>query len=162
MTDKAPDRELLSLNNYFDDLREGDWFTSRARTITETDLVVFSGLSGDYSSIHIDEEMAKASSFGGRIAHGCLTLSIATGFEFQLMAGERENRVIAFYGLDKVRFTKPVHIGDTLHLEGDIAALQDKGDKGGVVTMNQRIVNQRGETVASFEKRTLNAKRRAS
>jgi 3-hydroxybutyryl-CoA dehydratase len=156
---KETARQIKSINNYFDDIQVGDWFTSRARTITETDLVMFSGLSGDYSSIHIDEEAAKDSPFGARIAHGCLTLSIATGFEFQMQAGELESRVIAFYGLDKVRFTKPVLIGDTLHLEGEIAELQDKGAKGGVVTMRQRIVNQRGDTVASFEKRTLNAKR---
>jgi 3-hydroxybutyryl-CoA dehydratase len=159
-TERDPERRILSINNFFDDVRVGDWFVSRARTITETDLVNFSALSGDWSAIHIDEEAAKASPFGGRIAHGCLTLSIATGFEFQMQAGQMENRVIAFYGLDKVRFTKPVFIGDTLHLEGEIGELQDKGAKGGVVMMRQRIVNQKGETVASFDKRTLHAKRK--
>lgn len=164
MTDAAAMKgnQLTSLNNYFDDIAVGDFFVSRGRTITETDLVVFSGFSGDYSSIHIDEEAAKASPFGARIAHGCLTLSIATGFEFQMQAGQPESRVIAFYGLDRVRFTKPVLIGDTLHLEGEIGDLQDKGPKGGVVMMRQRILNQRGETVASFEKRTLNARRPAA
>lgn len=155
-------KELTTLNNYFDDLKVGDWYRSRARTMTETDLVTFSGLSGDYSSIHIDQEAAAASVFGRRIAHGCLTLSVATGFEFQLMAGVRENRVLAFYGLDQVRFTKPVFIGDTLHLEGSVLSLQDKGEKGGVVAYKQLVVNQRGETVVSLEKRTLHAKRKVT
>lgn len=159
---RDPDRQMKSINNYFDEIQVGDWFTSRSRTITETDLVMFSGLSGDYSSIHIDEVAAQASPFGARIAHGCLTLSIATGFEFQLQAGELESRVIAFYGLDKVRFTKPVFIGDTLHLDGEIGELTDKGAKGGVVMTHQRIINQNGEIVVSFEKRSLNAKRKAA
>lgn len=154
----ADGREIASLNNYYDDLAIGDRITSRGRTITETDLVVFSGLSGDYTQLHTDEEHAKAGPFGSRIAHGCLTLSIATGLEFQLF-GTGEVRVLAFYGLDRVRFVKPVFIGDTLHLVAEVIALVDKDETRGVVTFHQEILNQRDETVAVLDKRTLNKKR---
>ncbi len=151
-------REIDSLNNYYDDLAIGDRITSRGRTITETDLVVFSGLSGDYTQLHTDEEHAKAGPFGGRIAHGCLTLSIATGLEFQLF-GTGEVRVLAFYGLDRVRFVKPVFIGDTIHVVVEVIALVDKDETRGVVTFHEEIRNQRDETVAVLDKRTLNKKR---
>lgn len=151
-------REIDSLNNYYDDLAIGDRITSRGRTITETDLVIFSGLSGDYTQLHTDEEHAKAGPFGGRIAHGCLTLSIATGLEFQLF-GTGEVRVLAFYGLDRVRFVKPVFIGDTIHVVVEVIALVDKDETRGVVTFHEEIRNQRGETVAVLDKRTLNKKR---
>lgn len=151
---------LATLNSYFDELRVGDRFVSRARTVTETDLVAFSGLSGDYAALHTDEEFAKAGPFGARIAHGCLTLSLATGLEFSLM-GNEPLRILAFYGMDRVRFIKPVFIGDTIHLEGEVIALEEKDEKRGVVTVHQEIRNQRGETVAVLDKRTLNKTRAA-
>jgi acyl dehydratase len=151
-------RELTSLNNYYDDLEIGDRIVSRGRTISEADLVAFSGLSGDYTQLHTDEEYARTGPFGARIAHGCLTLSIATGLEFQLF-GTGDVRILAFYGLDRVRFVKPVFIGDTLHLAAEVIALDDKDATRGVVTFHQEIRNQRDETVAVLDKRTLNKKR---
>jgi 3-hydroxybutyryl-CoA dehydratase len=151
---------LATLNSYFDDLEVGDRFVSRARTVTETDLVVFSGLSGDYAALHTDEEFSRTGPFGARIAHGCLTLSLATGLEFSLM-GNDPLRIVAFYGMDRVRFVKPVFVGDTIHLEGEVAALEEKDETRGVVTIHQEIRNQRGETVAVLDKRTLNKKRAA-
>jgi 3-hydroxybutyryl-CoA dehydratase len=153
-------RELATLNNYFDDLGVGDHVRSRARTLTEADITMYSGLSGDYHPLHTDEEFARGGPFGARIAQGCLTLSLATGLEFSLM-GSDESRVLAFYGMDRVRFTKPVFIGDTLHLEGTVTALEEKDEQRGVVTLHQEIKNQRGETVAVLDKRTLHARRPA-
>lgn len=153
-------RLLTSLNNYFDDLQLGDRFITRARTVTETDLVAFSGLSGDYSALHTDEEFARAGPFRARIAHGCLTLSLATGLEFSLI-GNDDLKIVAFYGMDRVRFVKPVFIGDTIHLEGEVTGLDEKDEGRGVVTFHQEIKNQRGEIVAVLDKRTLNEKRAA-
>lgn len=144
------------LNAYFDELAVGDRFTTRARTITEADLVFFSGWSGDYSALHTDEEYAKAGPFGRRIAHGCLTLSVGTGLEFALMSGPGpEDSIVAFYGMDRVRFVKPVFIGDTLHVEGEVTGLEAKDGGRGVVTIHEDIVNQDGVTVAVLDKRTL-------
>jgi len=145
------------LNAYYDELAVGDRFHTRARTITEADLVFFSGWSGDYSALHTDEVYAKAGPFGKRIAHGCLTLSVATGLEFALMSGDGpEDAIVAFYGMDRVRFVKPVFIGDTLHVEGEVLALDPKEEGGrGVVTIREEIKNQDGVTCAVLDKRTL-------
>jgi acyl dehydratase len=152
---------ITTLNNYYDDLHIGDWIRSRARTVTEADITLFSGFSGDYHPLHTDEEYARQGPFGKRIAQGCLTLSLATGLEFSLM-GSDESRILAFYGMDRVRFVEPVFIGDTLHLEGTVTALDEKDESRGVVTIHQEIINQRGETVAVLDKRTLHAKRPVS
>jgi acyl dehydratase len=151
------------LNGYYDEIAVGDTFSTRSRTITEADLVFFSGFSGDYSALHTDEEYAKAGPFGRRIAHGCLTLSVATGLEFSLMSGSGpEDSIVAFYGMDRVRFVKPVFIGDTIHVEGAVIALEPKEDGGrGVVTLHEEIKNQDGVTVAVLDKRTLRTVRPA-
>ena len=149
---------LTTLNNYYDDLEVGDRFVSRARTVTESDLVQYSGLSGDYAALHTDAEFARDGPFGARIAHGCLTLSLATGLEFSLL-GNDPLRILAFYGMDRVRFVKPVFIGDTIHVEGQVVALDEKDETRGVVSIHQEIKNQHGETVAVLVKRTLHKKR---
>lgn len=154
-------RTLETLNNYFDDLEIGDRFVSpRGRTVTETDLVVFSGLSGDHHPLHTDEQFAAEGPFGKRVAHGALTLSLATGLEFSLI-GAGESRIVAFYGMDRLRFIRPVFIGDTIYVQGEIIALEEKDETRGVVTFHQEIKNQRGETVAVLDKRTLNRRRAA-
>jgi acyl dehydratase len=153
-------KTLTTLNNYFDDLCVGDRFVSRARTVTEADISLFSGLSGDYHPLHTDEVYASSGPFGRRIAQGCLTLSLATGLEFSLM-GSDESRIIAFYGMDRVRFVKPVFIGDTIRLEGEVTTLEERDATSGVVTAHHEIVNERGETVAVLDKRTLHRKRPA-
>ncbi len=159
MTVPTDGQMLTTLNNYFDDLTIGDRFRSRGRTLTEADISLFSGLSGDQHPLHTDEEFAQRGPFGGRIAQGCLTLSLATGLEYSLIGGSEDSRILAFYGMDRVRFVKPVFIGDTLYLEGEVTALDRKDDTRGVVTVHHEIKNQRGETVAVLDKRTLHAKR---
>ena len=154
-------RRVDSLNAYFDELALGDRFVSRARTMTEADIAAFSGLSGDYHPLHTDEEFARRGPFGARIAQGCLTLSVATGLEFSLMGDAQNSRILAFYGMDRVRFLRPVRIGDTIHLEGEVTALEEKDAERGVVTVHQEIVNQDGDAVAVLDKRTLHARRPA-
>jgi len=125
-----------------EDFQVGQKITTRARTVTEADIVNFAALSGDWYGIHVDAELAKKTIFGGRIAHGFLVLSIASGFTTPY-----EVAVIAFYGMDKVRFTGPVKIGDTIHLETEVTEIKDKGEFG-VVANQWHIKNQRGEDVA--------------
>lgn len=142
------------LNYYFEEVEVGDTFKTPQRTVTEADLVMFTGLSGDYTVLHTDEAFAKERGLKGRIFQGCLTLSIATGLTYRL-AGGGPSKAVAFYGMDKVRFTHPVYVGDNLYVEGEILALQDKGEKGGVVTRREDIKNQDGVLVATLEKRTM-------
>jgi acyl dehydratase len=127
------------LDKYFDELETGTKAVSRARTITEADLVMFSAFSGDWYPLHTDVEYAKGTIFGQRVAHGMLVLSVATG-----LVPMKPGVVVAFYGMDKVRFTSPTFIGDTIRVEAEVV---DKSDKGafGVVTIKQEIKNQRNE-----------------
>jgi len=153
-------RLLLTLNLYADDLRAGDRIHSgRGRTITESDIVAFSAFSGDWSSLHTDVEWCATNSpFRDRIAQGFLTLSVATGLEFTIF-GSSQDKVLAFYGIDRLRFLRPVFIGDTIHVEGSIAAIQEKDDTRSVVIIKQEIKNQAGETVVALDKRLLMKKR---
>jgi len=128
---------------YFEDFQIGERMTTRARTITETDIVMFAAFSGDWYPLHVDVEYAKKSPFGERIAHGWLVLSVASG-----LLPLYDMAIVAFYGLDRVRFMRPTKIGDTLHLEIEITEKSDKGDMGGLVTFNNLIKNQRNEDVA--------------
>ena len=124
----------------FDEIEIGQRWVSKGRTITEADVVNFAYLSGDWHSIHTDQEYAAGTSFGQRIAHGFLVLSIATG-----MVPARRETVLALYGLDRVRFTAPVFIGDTIHLEMTAVEKKERDDGTGVVTFDFQVVNQHGK-----------------
>jgi len=138
---------------YFEDFKVGQKEVTRGRTVTEADVTMFAALSGDWYPLHINEEVAKKSIFGGRIAHGFLVLSIASGF-----VTPYEVALIAFYGMDKVRFTGPTKLGDTIHLETEVIELKDKGDLG-VLSSQWHIKNQRGEDVAVLVTKVAVAKR---
>lgn len=156
----SKDTRSFTPNSYFDDLRLGDQYITGARTITETDLVLFSSFSGDYSALHTDVETASKGNFGQRIAHGALTLAISTGLEYRLM-GDNQDLIVGFYGMDRVRFTAPVYIGDTVHLEGEVIGLDPKDPGRGIVTILQTMKKHDGTVVMSLNKRILN-KRRAT
>jgi 3-hydroxybutyryl-CoA dehydratase len=129
---------------YFEDFSVGDTVTSAARTITEADIVSFAALSGDWNAIHVDAEFAKSGMFGERIAHGLLGLSIASGLAVRL--GFIEDTVIAFMGLDW-KFRAPIKIGDTIHMQAQIAEKKPMPRLGGgLITLNVEVLNQRGET----------------
>jgi len=138
---------------YFEDFQVGQKIVTRGRTVTEADIVMFAALSGDWYGIHVNEELAKKTIFGGRIAHGFLVLSIASGF-----VTPYDVEVIAFYGMDKVRFTGPVKLGDTIHLVTEVIEIQDKGDLG-VVASQWHIKNQRDEDVAVLVTKVAVAKK---
>jgi 3-hydroxybutyryl-CoA dehydratase len=117
-------------------------FTSRARTITEADVVAFASLTGDFHPQHSDAVWAADSAFGERIAHGMLIVSYAVG----LVAFDPE-RVVALRRLRDVVFKRPVRLGDTIHVEGSEAERRPVDDEMALVTWNWRIVNQDGELV---------------
>jgi len=127
---------------FFDEIEIGQRWVTRARTITEADIVSFAGLSGDWYSIHTDREYAAGTSFGQRVAHGFLILSVATG-----MVPVKREAVLALYGLDRVRFTAPVFIGDTVHLEMEAVEKIERDDGTGVVAYDFQVVNQDGKPV---------------
>ena len=100
---------------YFEEFSVGQKIISVARTMTESDILTFAGLTGDYNQIHTDAEYAKGTPFGQRIAHGLLGLSIAVGL--LMRTGVLEGTVMAFREIIEWKFIKPVFIGDSLHVE---------------------------------------------
>jgi acyl dehydratase len=137
---------------FLDDFEVGMTFETPGRTVTEADVVTFAGLSGDYNPLHTDEEFAKAGPFGKRIAHGVLTLAVLTGLweRLGLLAGSAE----AFYGIDKLRFTKPVFPGDTLRAVVKVVDKRER-DSNGLLTFSNEVVNQRGQTVLVCDTRVV-------
>src|ERR1019366_6849778 len=101
---------------YFEEFEQGELLISAGRTVTETDVVNFAALSGDWNELHVNEEFARQGHFGRRIAHGALTFSISTGLAAQTDRSQQPN-LIAFYGVDRLRFVKPVFLGDTIRLK---------------------------------------------
>ncbi|PJW18194.1 MaoC/PaaZ C-terminal domain-containing protein [Geobacillus sp. WSUCF-018B] len=126
----------------FEGYAVGERYRSRGRTITEADIVQFAGVSGDFYPLHTDREYARQTRFGERIAHGMLTMSVATGLWVM-----EPGCVLAFYGIDALRFVRPVKISDTIYVESEVRQLTERGETAGLVTVHQRIVNQREETV---------------
>jgi acyl dehydratase len=133
-----------------DGLRPGARFRTRGRTVTETDIVSFATLTGDFHPVHTDVEWAAESEFGGRIVHGALLLSYSVG----LLAFDPE-RVLALRGFERVVFKRPVRIGDTIAVEGRVEAERELDAHRRLVVLDLKIVNQRGEGVALATARVL-------
>ena len=142
---------------YFEDFTVGVEHVTRGRTITESDIMNFAGLSGDFIELHTNEEYARQSPFGRRIAHGMLTLSISTGLMTRMNLVT--DTVVAFYGIDKLRFVKPVFIGDTIHVKKKVADTMAKGGAAGVVTFETTVLNQNGEAVLVYRDKLVVKKR---
>ncbi len=131
---------------YFEEFEIGQKVVTVSRTITETDIVNFAGISGDYNQIHTDVEYCKTTPIGQRIAHGLLILSIATGLIAQ--SGLLEGTILVFREIDNWKFVKPTFIGDTVHVVGEITntkALRRLG--GGTIDIEVSILNQNDEVV---------------
>jgi acyl dehydratase len=133
---------------YFHEIPLGEEYESPGRTVTESDLVIFSGLTGDYNVLHTDAEFMKQSIFGERIAHGLLGLSIQAGLFTRATAAYA---TLAFVGL-RWKFKGPIRIGDTVRLRARVTGKQEtsKPDRG-LVTVERVVVNQRGEVVQEGE-----------
>lgn len=133
------------MTKYLEDFVIGETSTSPARTITETDVVLFAGLSGDVNPIHTDEEFCKKNSpFGTRIAHGMLGLSVVTGLSARI--GDMAGSAIAFLGIEDWRFLNPIIAGDTVHLVVETTEARPTSKPGrGLVKRKLTLVNQKGE-----------------
>ena len=130
----------------WDDLTEGDDAISAGRTITETDVVNFCGLSGDFNWFHTDAERAKESVFGQRVAHGMLVASIATGLQVEKM--EPKIATAAFMGLSDWQFRAPVFFGDTIRVKRTIGEKEEhKSPAMGRVAYEVEVLNQEDKVV---------------
>jgi len=136
----------LIRGKYFEEFEVGMNFISPGRTVTESDIVSFAGLSGDYTQIHTNEEFSKSTPVGQRVAHGLLGLSIASGLAVR--TGVLEGTVIAFREIIDWKFVKPLFIGDTVRVSLNVLekkALPRLG--GGAVNIELRLLNQSDEVV---------------
>lgn len=134
---------------YFEQFEVGNVVETPARTITEADVVLFAGLSGDYNQLHTDAEFAKGTLFGERIAHGLLGLAVTSGLAARL--GFIEGTAMAFRELT-CKFVGAVKFGDTIHARFTVKekkAMPRLG--GGLVTFDVTLLNQRDETVQRGE-----------
>jgi 3-hydroxybutyryl-CoA dehydratase len=131
---------------YFEEFEPGQRLVTAGRTITESDIVTFAGLSGDFNQIHTDAEYSKSALTGQRIAHGLLVLSIAEGLVVQ--TGIMEGTIIVFREIVEWKFIKPVFIGDTIHVEVEIKEKRSMSRLGGgLVAIELDVQNQHGERV---------------
>ena len=159
---KVQEEALHPFRKWFDELAIGDSLLTHRRTVSEADIVNFGGISGDYFYMHFDEIAAKETAFGKRIAHGYFVLSAAAG----LFVSPAPGPVLANYGLDTLRFIKPVGIGDTIQArltckrKTEKPARKDQPAQG-VVAWDVQVTNQDGELVASYDILTLVLKRPA-
>jgi len=152
MAEKPLKQQFRLLTNYiqmyfksifFEDYQLNDKRITLGRTITETDFVVHAGHTGDFFPHHLDAEWCKTQSFGQRIAHGTMVFSIGIGLTASEINPEAFSK-----GYDRLRFIKPVFIGDTLHSEVTISEKSEaKNPDYGTVIEHVEVINQHGETV---------------
>ena len=138
------------MSKYWEDFHVGETFSSPAKTLTEGAITMMVGLAGFTIPLFNDEEYAKKTSFGTRIAPGRMTLFVMGGLEEQI--GIYDDTVIALVGLDKVRFKGPLKAGDTIHVEFEVVELKEtsRPDRG-IMVHRSRCVNQRGEVLIENE-----------
>ncbi|WP_176082891.1 MaoC/PaaZ C-terminal domain-containing protein [Martelella sp. HB161492] len=143
---------------YLEDIEPGESRKTYGRTITETDFVVHAGHTGDFFPHHMDAEHMKATPFGQRIAHGTMTFAIGIG-----LSASEINPLSFTYGYERLRFPKPVFIGDTIHTVLTIASRADDPKRPGYgrVVEEVRVINQRDEVVMACDHVYLVEKRKS-
>lgn len=138
---------------YFEEFQVGQEVITSGRTVTETDIVNFAGLSGDFNFIHTNAVAAQTTPFGQRVAHGMLVASIATGLAVQ--QGFIDGTTLAFRELTW-KFTRPVFIGDTVYVTLKVSETKSMPRLGGgLVAFDARVLNQQNEVVHKGEMRML-------
>ncbi|GAB7013322.1 MaoC family dehydratase [Halolamina salina] len=132
--------------HYFEDFEVGEEFISVGRTVTESDFVMHSALSGDWTELHTNKEYAQEQEFGERIAHGPMTFVQATGFVYR--TGIVERTAVAFLGMNYMDLPNPVTIGDTLQLEMEVTEKKELSrDDAGLVVLDCVMENQEDTVV---------------
>ncbi|MCI0455901.1 MAG: MaoC family dehydratase N-terminal domain-containing protein [Gemmataceae bacterium] len=137
---------------FFDDVAVGQEWESGGRTVTETDIVNFAGLSGDFNPIHMDHEFARTTPYRQPVAHGLLVLSLSSGLCVQLPP----MRTLAFLSIREWIFHGPVFIGDTIRVRSKVLAKEERArGRRGVITWQRQILNQEGKLVQEGITQTL-------
>jgi acyl dehydratase len=136
----------VARGKYFEEFAVGQRIITPARTIAEADVIAFAGLSGDYNSIHTDAEYARTTSFGQRVAHGLLGMSIASGLAAR--TGVLEGTVLAFREINDWKFSRPILIGDTIHAALEVLEARPLPRLGGgAITLSVEVLNHKDESL---------------
>jgi acyl dehydratase len=149
---------MIEQSIFYEDYEVGSVRVTHGRTITETDFVVHAGHTGDFFPHHMDAEFMKATPFGQRIAHGTMVFAIGVGLTATLI-----NPVAFSYGYDRLRFIRPVFIGDTIRTRVTISSKEDDARRAsqGRVVERCEVLNQRDEVVLAADHILLVEKRAA-
>jgi acyl dehydratase len=142
---------------YFDEVSVGQTWVSGARTVTETDVVLFAGLTGDYNPLHVDHEFAKNTPYRRPIAHGLLGTALVAGLGSFAPFMKTE----AFLSVQNWRFLQPLLIGDTVHVHTELVEKVDTGRRRGKCLWKRDLINQEGKVVQSGFFESIVAKRNA-
>ena len=143
----------------FEDLHVGLEFESPTRTVTETDVVMFAALTGDYSELHTSEAFAKKTQYGRRVAHGLLGLALTHGLMWP-RTGEMRDIAIALLGVSDWRFRGPIFLGDTVRVAYRIAEMRDsrKHPDQAIVTFEVQLLGDDGAVLQEGRKALLVSK----
>jgi 3-hydroxybutyryl-CoA dehydratase len=146
---------MMGQSLYYDDFHVGQKFVTKARTVTEADIVNFSNLSWDHNPLHTDAEYASRTMFGRPIAHGLLGLVMHAGLSYHLV----EETLLAFLSLEW-EFKLPIFVNDTIHVEQVVSEMRETSQKDrGVLSFQKELINQRREVVQTGKTVILLARR---
>ncbi|EMA47254.1 MaoC/PaaZ C-terminal domain-containing protein [Halococcus saccharolyticus] len=139
--------------SYFESVSVGDTSRTAGRTVTAADVTNFAGVSGDFNHHHTDAERMADTEYGGRIAHGAFVFSAMTGLLWQSRTQDEREDVIAFYGVDGLRFTAPTYVGDTIRVEIEVVEKKERDHPraAGTVRYDAAVKAQDDETVLRCE-----------
>ena len=147
---------MTAVHRWFEDFKVGDQFESPSKTLTDAHFMFFAGLTGDAHPIHYDDEYAKGTRFGRRLAHGLLLTSM-TAVGASTLSAVIEHSIVAFLE-QTTRFLSPAFVGDTIKPRHEVVALEKKRSAG-LLTLRVTLTNQRGETVLDGQHKYLIAYR---
>jgi acyl dehydratase len=140
-------RQLAPGDYWFEDLKAGDWYETGHMVVTESHIVAFAGLSGDFFDIHMDDEFARAQGFPGRIAHGLLGLALTDGLKNRASV-----RIMAIASLGwNWKFTGPIFAGDRIGVKVAVKEARLSSKRQGLVTLHLDVTQQEGLVVQQGE-----------
>jgi len=138
---------------YFEDFESTEPVQSGERIVTEADVLAFAQLTGDIVELHTNDAFAKTTKYGQRIAHGALVFSISIGLATQMKLFN--DTIIAFAGVDKLRFVAPVFFGDRVRVVKRVTERKEMGPGQGIITFDSRVMNQDAKLVLAYMDRIL-------